>query len=399
MRINNKLYFYLLPGVVSALMAVLIYGFTSMTTVDGLLAVSALLISSMIVGQNLLQRMQGEVLAVQKIEVSHGEKISKKAEKYVNEVEQLFMEVLPIVSKQIVTSSSHTEAEIFTLTEKFTEMTQKIGELMSEQKNDDDYLIESLLQGAKAVLRGVTVELSTLNEAEKTMIEEVRLLSTHTDKLDVMAREVGEVASTINLLSLNAAIEAARAGEHGRGFAVVADEVRKLASLSSEVGKNISEAVNEINESMGSALNSANITSQTDAESIKTSEVYIERVLSDIELTLNSFKDNTDILTKSNEEIQTDIFSVITALQFQDRVSQMLEHAEHNLNDLYDLVCNQSQLTSDERESYAIQISEILSKMELRYTMPEELLHHQKSGMSDGEKREQESEPEELTFF
>ena len=41
-------------------------------------------------------------------------------------------------------------------------------------------------------------------------------------------------------------------------------------------------------------------------------------------------------MTEGNEQVQVEIYSVLTALQFQDRVSQMLEHAEHNLQDLYE---------------------------------------------------------------
>jgi methyl-accepting chemotaxis protein len=70
-----------------------------------------------------------------------------------------------------------------------------------------------------------------------------------------MTEDVEIIASSINLLSLNASIEAARAGEAGRGFAVVASNIRDLSedsrqSVSSAQanGKEINEAIQAINQ-------------------------------------------------------------------------------------------------------------------------------------------------------
>ncbi|MBQ7677793.1 MAG: methyl-accepting chemotaxis protein [Lachnospiraceae bacterium] len=63
--------------------------------------------------------------------------------------------------------------------------------------------------------------------------EELRVASEQAEvvkQIGTLADSIADIASQINLLSLNASIEAARAGEHGRGFAVVAGEINSLAS-------------------------------------------------------------------------------------------------------------------------------------------------------------------------
>ena len=73
--------------------------------------------------------------------------------------------------------------------------------------------------------------------------------------LSCIINTIDEIASSTNLLALNASIEAARAGEEGRGFAVVATQVGNLAAQSADAAKSsgelIVQAINAVEEGKG----------------------------------------------------------------------------------------------------------------------------------------------------
>jgi methyl-accepting chemotaxis protein len=73
-------------------------------------------------------------------------------------------------------------------------------------------------------------------------------LQQKSQKIQVIADVINEIATRTNLVALNAAIEAARAGERGRGFAVVAQEVRHLAQRTKEATVEIAGMLREIHE-------------------------------------------------------------------------------------------------------------------------------------------------------
>jgi len=398
--IFNKVFFYLILSSTAIIAPLLIFLFTNIEINLVLIIFAGTIVCNFIIGHLSYKKAQS---AYEKINLSHqqnSDTLTHQTQSYIDALEALMGEVIPIVSKQIKTSKTHTENEIISLTDTFSDMTKKIDNLLANKNNHANITIDALLTGAKSILYGVMEKLSDLNIAEKTMFHEIASLSTKTTKLEIMANEVRDVADNINLLALNAAIEAARAGEHGRGFAVVADEIKKLANSSANTGRRINETIDDINTAMKAASSDLPKDKNTiDNDTIENSTWYIEKVLTDIESTLNYFEGNSKILAEGSVQIKDEIFHVITALQFQDRVTQMLEHAEHNLHELTELLLANKSIVHEERRADLIKKDETLKKMKLRYTMPEELANHQAALAGDKEIKEQVKPSDDLTFF
>ena len=316
---------------------------------------------------------------------------------YATELERLFVDVIPILVRQVETSRQHTESEITILTSRFAEMVNKLEQIISGTSgNSKNKSIDDLFDDSRTELTSVLSSLNQIQEVEHGVINEVRKLSGHTEKLEAMAQEVRKVAEQINLLALNAAIEAARAGENGRGFAVVADEVRKLAGFSADTGERISTTANEISKAMSSTLKISEASSVSDDKTISEAENSINTALSDLRSALTVFKDDADLLRDNSGQIRDEIFSVLTAFQFQDRVSQMLAHVENNLDNLQNTV-QKTRSMGNARHADMISVDQTISTMELSYTMPEELNNHKFS--AGGQSAQMAPADDDLTFF
>ncbi len=96
------------------------------------------------------------------------------------------------------------------------------------------------------VTRLAVEKMRTVFERIEKAVGQVFDLEAKTQHVHQITEVITSVASSTNLLSLNASIEAARAGEAGRGFSVVADEIRKLAESAGRRAEEIAKLIHEI---------------------------------------------------------------------------------------------------------------------------------------------------------
>ncbi len=237
--------------------------------------------------------------------------------------------------------------------------------------------------------RNLTAIVSLLREAmanRDELLKEINALAAITDELKTMGAEVAGIASQTNLLALNAAIEAARAGEQGRGFAVVADEVRTLSSRSGETGARITKRIDDVNEMLKRTLaRTAQFTEQDD-QRLQHSEVSIQQVLGDFKQVASAILASSEQLESSSLNVQHEISEVLTSLQFQDRVSQILAHVSADIDKLQQSLQRSDGLSQLDRQQW-------LRDIEKTYTTLEQVAVH------GGKKASQGPASSDITFF
>lgn len=232
--------------------------------------------------------------------------------------------------------------------EQISEMSRNLVELSGENESD----MNRLLEGSSVVVA-----------ANEDTSRSVRRLLDGTGQVARTLELIGQIASSTNLLALNASIEAARAGESGRGFAVVAGEIGGLANNTQESLREISQLMAELEQDAAQV-----------SDSIRTSSAKLNEQNDVMKETVNKVKYMIDMLSSCLEAIEQVYEDNIQQKQLvsetnesNEQMQEQIEMQDQRFREISHVVSDSAQAMTglasqvDELDSIIQQMTELLN--------------------------------------
>jgi len=298
--------------------------------------------------------------------------IAAEVDAYLQSLSAFGQNVTPVWSAHVESSRAQMESAVGELVAKFAGIVSLLETALSSSQYGTGQGYGQVFDTSRARLSEVVNALDSALDMKRRSLDGLRTLMNLNDEMKKMTAEVTRIAAQTHLLALNAAIEAERVGEAGRAFSVVAVEVRQLADLSGGTGRRIGQKSEEVSQAISEAFAAAEVDAQREETIVADANERVQSVLDDLLGLVSGLRDSSDQLSQAAGGITEEIGQSLVQFQFQDRISQTLEHLRDCI-DQFPVTLDRS-LRGGPRALEPLDSTALLESLKSSYTMVEE--HH-----------------------
>ena len=273
-----------------------------------------------------------ELIKADKIGHVAQDELMNEFHKLLAECEKQFAQQFAAANGEIARVQTLLGGAIESLTESFQGMHRQTGEqinlalAVTTGGDADPHQFDEFVRNTSDVMQKVVDNIVGNSKLGMELVELTDSIADSTKNVQSILSEIGSIAKQTNLLALNAALEAARAGEAGRGFAVVADEVRDLSARTTQFSQQINTLMGGMQGAVMQTEQAIQRMAGQDMTFALQSKTHIEDIIHTMERQNRSRLEAIGKLATSAQGMEGQVNRAVTAMQFQDMVSQLMGH-------------------------------------------------------------------------
>jgi methyl-accepting chemotaxis protein len=255
--------------------------------------------------------------------------------------------VIEALRAEIGLASKYVEDHAIALSERFQTLA---GNAMAQTKRADSLTAIANtveIDGKAITLREIADLLDTaLGDVVATILESVHHSMSTVYSLDDVENnlvvvehcvgDIDKVTRQTNFLALNAAIEAERAGTAGAAFRVIAGEVRELSKSTKALAENIRSQIGSVVVGVRKGHAMLKDVATVDMSGNIAAKDRLNELINAMHQRDGRVGAIIDETARAAGDISSNIVSIVTGMQFQDRTKQRLEHVMDALHVLGD---------------------------------------------------------------
>ncbi|PSL15775.1 methyl-accepting chemotaxis protein [Marinobacterium halophilum] len=318
-----------------------------------------------------LQAIQSEQARLQ-ANLQQQQAQAEKCQGNLDQMMAIWLSLVPVWNRHITSCREIGNDAINALSSRFGELVRLIADTSASASSAHELGNIDSMSKDKSRLQQLFGKMKNFDATTDMLFDKIGQLDSFATDLDQMAGSVASIAEQTNMLALNAAIEAARAGDAGRGFAVVAQEVRQLSTQSGETGQHIAAKIAMVKDAMNAITSTAGDTREEEDRTLDESEQFISEVVQHLEERAQMLVDDGERLLATNADVRQQIERVLVELQFQDRVSQILEQVTGSMSQMTAVLEADAAAYRSGQQALVLDIDQLLHEMKSTYTTTEQ---------------------------
>jgi methyl-accepting chemotaxis protein len=292
---------------------------------------------------------------------------------------------LPILSRQLRDISAELTRETGSVCVEFQGIAgnakQVVGFLSGlVGRADNSRNANQLVEDCQATMRTLLDRIDQSNTLFSEAIAQIKTVDSAVDQVSAALKGVDQSSFTSKLVALNAKIEAVHLGSQGHTFGIVAEQISLQAAKSSEMAKRGNDILHNMTRTMHAATTRLSNLASAEKDHTQTSRTAVERALSDLGTAGADMQTAMDKASEITGKLVADMGRAVLRLQFQDRVTQRLEHVIHSL----DLMAEAVGAGSSSQPGARQQTTELATSLLSSYTMDSERAVHNASVLEVG---------------